>query len=78
LSCFCCGDPGRGEITSQEFFDAWDEQMAENERLHPGIHDRLYEYLMKKYPGLGVDADEFFGLKDPPDVPSAEQTVSEN
>jgi hypothetical protein len=34
--------------------------MAENERLHPGIHDRLYEYLMAEYAGPGVDADEFF------------------
>jgi hypothetical protein len=42
---------GRGEITPQEFFDAWDEQMAEHERLHPGIHDRLCAYLMAKYPG---------------------------
>ncbi len=50
----------RGEITSQEFFDAWDEQMEENERLRSGFHDRLYEYLMGKYPGPGVDADEFF------------------
>jgi hypothetical protein len=50
----------RCEITPQEFFHAWDEQMAEHERLHPGIHDRLYAYLMAKYPGHGVDADEFF------------------
>jgi hypothetical protein len=50
----------RGEITPQEFFDAWDKQMEENERLHPGIHDRLYEYLMAKYPGIAVDADDFF------------------
>jgi hypothetical protein len=34
--------------------------MEENERLSPGIHDRLYEYLMAMYPGPGVDADEFF------------------
>jgi hypothetical protein len=33
--------------------------MAENERLYPGFHDRLYEYLMAKYPGRGIDADEF-------------------
>ena len=38
--------------------------MEENERLHPGIHDRLYEYLMARYPGVGVDADEFFGLEE--------------
>jgi hypothetical protein len=50
----------RGEITPREFFHAWDEQMAEHERLHPGFHDRLYEHLMAKYPGVGADADEFF------------------
>jgi len=41
----------RGEITPEEFFDAWDREMEENERLHPGFHDRLYAYLMAKYPG---------------------------
>jgi hypothetical protein len=25
----------------------------------PGFHDRLYEYLMAKHPGPGIDADEF-------------------
>ncbi len=50
----------RGEITPQEFFDAWDAEMEEKERLHPGFHDRLYEYLIVKCPGPGVDADEFF------------------
>jgi hypothetical protein len=50
----------RGEINPKEFFDAWDEQMAENERLYPGIHDRLFEKLIAMYPGLGIDADEFF------------------
>jgi hypothetical protein len=30
----------RGEITPQEFLDAWDAEMEENERLHPGFHDR--------------------------------------
>jgi hypothetical protein len=50
----------RGEITPQEFFDVWDKEMEENERLYPGFHDRLYEYLMAKYPGPGVDADEIF------------------
>jgi hypothetical protein len=34
--------------------------MEEKERLHPGFHDRLCEYLMKKYPRKGVDADESF------------------
>jgi hypothetical protein len=50
----------RGEITPQEYHDRWLAEMAENERLHPGIHDRWYESLMKKYPGDGVDADAFF------------------
>ena len=50
----------KGEINPEEYHARWDEQMAENERLHPGIHDRLYEYLMAKYPGVGADADEFF------------------
>lgn len=49
----------RGEITPQEFFDAWDAEMEENELLHPGIHDWLYEYLKARYPGPGVDADDF-------------------
>jgi hypothetical protein len=50
----------RGEITPQEFFDAWDLEMEEKEPLHPGFHDRMYEYLMAKYHGPGIDADEFF------------------
>jgi hypothetical protein len=50
----------KGEITPQEFFDTWDKEMEEKERLHPGFHDRMYEYLMSKYPGPGFDADEFF------------------
>ena len=50
----------RGEITLNEYHDRCDEQMAENERLHPGFHDRMYEYLMAKFRGPGVDADEFF------------------
>jgi hypothetical protein len=50
----------RGEISPQKYFDAWDEQMAENERLHPGFHDRWYAKLMELYPGEGVDADAFF------------------
>jgi hypothetical protein len=41
-------------------FDAWDAETEENERLHPGIHDRLFEKLMAKYLGPGIDADEFF------------------
>jgi hypothetical protein len=54
----------RGEITLDEYHDRWDEQMAENERLHPGFHDGMYEYLNAKFPGPGVDADEFFGLEE--------------
>jgi hypothetical protein len=50
----------RGEITAQEFFDAWDREMEENERLHPGIHDRWYQRLNHMFPGPGVSADEFF------------------
>ena len=36
----CIRKLDRGEITPQEFFDAWDAEMEEKERLHPGIHDR--------------------------------------
>jgi hypothetical protein len=59
----------RSEITPQEFFDAWDREMEEKERLHPGFSDQMYEYLMAKYPGPGVDADEFFGLEESGQVP---------
>jgi O-methyltransferase involved in polyketide biosynthesis len=41
----------KGELTPQEYFDQWDAEMEENERLHPGIHDRLFEKLMAMYPG---------------------------
>jgi hypothetical protein len=51
-----------GEITPEAYFDAWDREMEENERLHPGIHDRLFEHLKAKYPGPGVNADDFFAL----------------
>ena len=34
----------RGEITLDKYHASWIAQTAENERLHPGIHDRLYEY----------------------------------
>jgi hypothetical protein len=54
----------RGEITLDEYYASWIAQMAENERLHPGIHDRLYQHLMAKYPGPGVEADAFFGLEE--------------
>ena len=27
-------------------------------------HDRLYEYLMGKYPGPGVEADAFFDMEE--------------
>jgi Short C-terminal domain len=40
----------KGEISPEEYHARRDEQMAENERLYPGIHDRWYEYLMVKYP----------------------------
>jgi hypothetical protein len=49
----------RGEISAKEYFDAWDAEMEEKERLHPGFHDRWYEYLIAKFPGVGVGADEF-------------------
>jgi hypothetical protein len=50
----------RGEITPQELFDAWDLKMEERERLHPGFHDRFFDFWMAKYPGDGADADKFF------------------
>jgi hypothetical protein len=34
--------------------------MGENERLHSGIHDRMYERSNAKYPRPYIDADEFF------------------
>jgi hypothetical protein len=49
-----------GEITPEAYFDAWDREMEENERLNPGFHDRLFEHLKAKYPGKGVSADDFF------------------
>jgi hypothetical protein len=54
----------RGEITLDEYHALWVAEMEENERLHPGIHHRLYEYLNAKYPGPALDAAEFFGLED--------------
>jgi hypothetical protein len=36
----------RGEITLYEYHASWIAQMEENERLHPGMHDRLYQNLM--------------------------------
>ena len=51
----------KGAFTPEEFFDLWDAEMGENERLHPGCHDRFFEKLMAMYPGPGIDADEFFG-----------------
>lgn len=53
----------RGEISPKDFFDAWDEQMEEKERLHPGFQNRLYEYLMGQYPGPGVAAMSSFVSK---------------
>jgi hypothetical protein len=46
----------RGEITPEEYHAQWNEQMAE----YPCFHDRLFEYLMARYPGSGMDADAFF------------------
>ena len=40
--------------------EAWDEQMAEKERLNPGFHDRFFDKLLELYPRGGVDADTFF------------------
>jgi hypothetical protein len=42
----------RGEITAKDFFDAWDREMEENERLHPGFHDRWYRRLNDKFGSL--------------------------
>jgi hypothetical protein len=50
---------------AEQFNARWDEQMAEYERRHPGIHDRSYVYLNAKYPGHGVDGDEFYGEEEP-------------
>ena len=50
----------QGEITPQEFFDDWDAETQQKERLNPGSHDRLYAKLIEFYPGEGVDADTFF------------------
>ena len=43
---------GHGEITAKEFFDAWDREMEENKRLHPGFHDRWYRRLNDKFGSL--------------------------
>ena len=51
----------RGDNTLDEYHASWIAQMEENERLHPGIHERLYQYLMAKYPAPCVEADAFFG-----------------
>jgi hypothetical protein len=53
----------RGEITPQEYFDAWDAEMEEKERLHPGFHDRWYEYLMARYPGPGYGCRRFLRFR---------------
>jgi hypothetical protein len=31
-----------------------DRETAENERLHPGFHDRMHRQLNSKFPGPGV------------------------
>jgi hypothetical protein len=38
---------------------AWNEQMGENERLDPGIHDRRYEYLNADIPAPIADGTSF-------------------
>jgi hypothetical protein len=35
----------RGEITPDQYHDAWSAEMEENERLHPGIHLRRERHL---------------------------------
>jgi hypothetical protein len=35
----------RGVITPAQYRDAWRAEMEENERLHPGIHQRRNEHL---------------------------------
>jgi hypothetical protein len=42
--------------------DEFDKAMDQNELNHPGIHERLYDYLMKLYPGEPLDAEEFFSV----------------
>jgi hypothetical protein len=59
----------KGLITAAEFNARWDEEMEENERLHPGIHAQMQAYLLAEFPGSVVDADEFFGLKDSTKMP---------
>ena len=36
----------KGLITAAEFNARWDEEMEENERLHPGIHARMHAHLL--------------------------------
>jgi hypothetical protein len=38
----------RGEITPDQYDDAWNAEMEENERLHPGIHHRGNRHLPGK------------------------------
>jgi hypothetical protein len=54
----------RCEIILDQYHASWIAQMEENERLHPGIHDRLFEYLMAKYPGPGCRGAAFLGLEE--------------
>jgi hypothetical protein len=54
----------RGEMPSDEYGATWIAEMEENERLHPGFHERMHEYLNAKYPGPGIPAEEFFGSED--------------
>jgi hypothetical protein len=43
--------------------DEFIEAIERSEAEHPGIHERLYDYLQKEFPGEPIDADEF--LKEP-------------
>ena len=38
----------------------------------------MHTYLLAEFPGHGVDADEFFGLKVSTKVSSAEQPIKDN
>jgi hypothetical protein len=53
----------RGEITLDEYHERWVAEMEENERLHPGIHDRSVRAFDGQVPrSPGVDAGDFFAL----------------
>jgi hypothetical protein len=48
-----------GLIAAEEFNARRDQEMEQNDRS--GIRERMRAYLVAKYPGPDVDADEFFG-----------------